>query len=204
MFLHPLPCASLPMAPCPKRWRTGLWDWICREEDVHLLKWANKKAHTQFMSSVLLLFWAEAVLSKDGSRDSWVLYPSYSWKNCPGRWRTWVWIHSSLRRELYTGFPPSAEELWLLRYCRRKEEKACREPYCWRVVRHFQEYEACDKGFQDCQPAFSCLNPIQVSFWVWCIIVFGPQFFCISKSSYSERIKPAKTLIYGDNLGCPR
>lgn len=30
-------------------------------------KLVDKKAHIQFISSVLLLFWAEAVLSKDGS-----------------------------------------------------------------------------------------------------------------------------------------
>lgn len=139
---------------------------------------------------------------------SWVLWPSHSHKDFPGRWRTWVQIHSSWEGKCTQAslLLQKSTDSWGIEDYRRK--RRCREPCCWIVVRHFQEYEARDKSFQDCQCAFSCLNPIQVSFWVWCIFLFGPQSFCISKNSYSDWInssEPAKHWsYYGDNLGSPK
>lgn len=80
---------SKPKAPHPKCWRTGLWNRVYGEEDAPLLTVAGKKAHIQFMSLVLLLLWAEAVPRKM-ALYSWVLDPSYSWKDFPERWRIQV------------------------------------------------------------------------------------------------------------------
>lgn len=80
-----------------------------------------------------------------------------------------------LRGELYTRFLPSAGELSTLEALKTNGGKGTRAPYSWTAVGPFQDYTARQKGFQDHQSPFSCLNPIQVDFWLRCVFCRGLQ-----------------------------
>lgn len=56
------------------------------------------------------------------------------------------------------------------------------------LVGHLQEYKARSQGSHDYISVFFCLNFIHVSFWLWCVFLFGPQYFHFSTNNCSTSL----------------